>query len=175
MLVNLSAALPALLDLVRYVAYMMGAIAVAFGIGGLMKLSGDPRESTSKPTGELVVGGAFLAIDYWLPMLISTFTSDVAGISNILSYSGANSGTNAMGAMFKSVMMFAQFLGVIGILKGMHLFKKASNPVGQNSGEDAAIAGMWFIVFGSFAANITFTLQMASSFLGFPLPSFIVS
>lgn len=171
---NLSESLPVILDLTQYIAYIIGIAAITVGLGGLMKLSSDPRSaSLGKPIGEIFVGGMLMTTDRYLPLIISSFTSDYQATTNVLSYLGAGGGSSAMEQAFKSVLSFAQFLGVIAILRGMLLFKKASNPTAQGSGEDAAYSGLMFVVFGSLAANMKWTLTVASSFFGFPLPSFL--
>lgn len=172
---NLGDSLPAALDLTQYLAYVMGVVSVWFGTGGMMKLSTDPRSNTlGKPLGELFFGGILMSNGFWLPMLVSSFTEDYQSTANVLSYLGSSHGASAMEQAFKSVISFTQFLGIIAVMRGVFHLKRASNPTAQHGGEDAAMSGLMFIVFGSFAANMMWTLKVASSFLGFPLPSFLL-
>lgn len=174
MLDNLRESLPVLLDLLQYVAYVLGVLEVGVGTGGLIKLSTDPRSiNTAKPIGELAVGGIMMSNSAWLPLVISSFTSDYESTANILSYLGNTGGASPMAALARTVVAFAQFLGVIAIVKGWHLMKKATNSQSQHHGEDAAWAGFWHLAFGAAAANMNWTLQLASWFFGFPLPSFL--
>lgn len=170
---SISESLPIFLGLTRYIAYVLGFIAVSVSVVGFMKNSTDPRSaSLGKPAGEMVVGGALMSNDLWLPMIISSFTSDYQSTTNVLSYLGGGGNSSVMEQAFKTVLSFAQFLGVVAILRGMLLLKKASNPTAQGSGEDAASSGSMFLFFGSLAANMKFTLVAAASFFGFPIPSF---
>lgn len=168
--------LPVLLDMVHYVASIIGTVSIWFGTSGFMYLSTDPRShSFGKPFGEIVFGGVLLANQYWVPLIVSSITADYATTTNILSSTGSVSGASPMEHMFKTIVMFAQILGVIAVIRGIHLFKKATNSSGQHGGEDAGMSGLMFVVFGSAAANMPWTLKALSSFMGFPIPSFLVS
>lgn len=175
MLDNLAQSLPDALNLARYLFYFGGFVAACFGVVGLMKVSTDPRSNhLSKHLGELFFGGMLMANDAWIPLLISSFTTDFESTQNVLSYLGSSNSASPMEQMFKTVIVFAQLLGVFAIARGMFLFKRASNPTAQHGGEDAALSGLMFLGFGSLAANLPWTLKVVSSFFGFPLPSFLV-
>ena len=156
MIGNLSRSLESVDYLVAAMSYLIGLVMIISGIMKLKKvaLSGGRGQDHYMGTIGLIAAGAALL---FLPTTIHVMSYTLFGSQNILSYANYNSMD-----IFQSMGILIKTVGLIWFVRGCVMLVHAGEP-----GEDNALKGLVFMIFGIFAMNFVVTLSYVSSIVSY--------
>jgi len=145
MLINLTASLGQVMDLLRALAYLLG---ISFIITALIRLRHiaerhaqyPSQERGWTPTAYLLAGALFLFIPSSIPVLSAT----LFGTSNVLAYSNPQTSTNVI----QAIIFLTKTMGWIWFIRGTVLIANASHP-----GTQHCVKGVAFFFAGLLAIN----------------------
>lgn len=175
---NIDEAIPWMVLLCKWVAYLIGVLFLVSAIFTMMKKSSDPRGTPgTAPLASALSGGLLCALGYVAAMVADSMTSSNMGgadVSSYMSYWGSSSGA---GGEFITLLKVVQLFGVLGVFRGILMFNDAGRGMGQGGHQSTinhpGISGMVFLFMGGLAINIKQVLIGAAWFFSIPLPSFI--
>lgn len=139
-IVNVAGLLPALTSLVVAIAFISGLWFFAKGIIAMAR----PERSGSEPdvgfvVTHVVVGALLIALGSWVIMLTQTLfsTGTVSTAEEIFAYAPGTIGLvedETTRTVIRSIIAIIQFIGLIGIIRGLFLFSAYSKQAVRSIG-----------------------------------------
>jgi hypothetical protein len=143
--------------LMYIMSWLIGVVTVIMAVRGMSQRSemGRNAGSWAAPVWTFIIGICFLV----LPGLVYTISETVFGTtstdaSEIFSYAPATVGlfeSESTGrAMIEGIVVVVQFVGYIGVMRGLFILKATANGYGNSKSFGP---GMTFVIAGAMAAN----------------------
>lgn len=162
---------PALAALVSLVAWTMGAFMIVNGLIKASKYGHDPRANS--PTHfitSFIIGAMLIAIGQSFSSILTSIFGSSAPSGDVLSWSGdvnnwsavQNIGSSQFTEAIKAALTFFQVVGMISLVRGFHVMKKAV----EGSGQATIPQGLTHIIGGVLAINIYQFLEIMDTTFG---------
>lgn len=164
-LANIASQIPIFIDLIGWLANLIGLVLTARVLWLLVTLSKGRagmmahHVSPAKPVYTAIVAAALTSFGNTISTMVETFSGNQFDYSNILSYSQeAGNRFGQFSEVMVSLFMIVQALGVVGVLSGWLTLLKAGD--GHTGGHPVVPKALLHMAAGGMCVYVSGTLQM---------------
>lgn len=162
MMQAVAANVPAVENLVKATAFVMGLIFIAVSLGKFSRIGQDRGDSVGGAIAGVTVGAMLCALPAMMD--VGSSTLGVGDNQSILAYAGSLSGGASLAQAVKTAFIILVPFGWIAFIRGLVVMKNAVE--GQGGNKQGVGTGIVFVVGGILLANAGWSVCMLTATFG---------